>query len=136
MTKRKAKTAAKPSRRIAARAQRANRSVIRSPKPSRLRSLAASPLHEISPKGHIEPKLETSLVRFDFSSATATARAYQAKLLEMAQANMQFALEFGPRLASVRSPVELLRILEEVTKERITMFRKYSNEMVQLSMPR
>jgi len=136
MTKRKAKTAAKPSRRIAARAQRANRSVIRSPKPSRLRSLAASPLHEISPKGHIEPKLETPLVRFDFSSATATARAYQAKLLEMAQANMQFALEFGPRLASVRSPVELLRVLEDVTKERITMFRKYSNEMVQLSMPR
>jgi hypothetical protein len=136
MTKRKAKTAAKPSRRIAARAQRANRSVIRSPKPSRLRSLAAKPLHEISPKGHIEPKLETSLVRFDFSSATATARAYQAKLLEMAQANMQFALEFGPRLASVRSPVELLRVLEDVTKERITMFRKYSNEMVQLSMPR
>jgi hypothetical protein len=136
MTKRKAKTAAKPSRRIVARAQRANRSVIRSPKPSRLRSLAAKPLHEISPKGHIEPKLETSLVRFDFSSATATARAYQAKLLEMAQANMQFALEFGPRLASVRSPVELLRVLEDVTKERITMFRKYSNEMVQLSMPR
>jgi hypothetical protein len=136
MTKRKAKTAAKPSRRIAARAQSANRSVIRSPKPSRLRSLAAKPLHEISPKGHIEPKLETSLVRFDFSSATATARAYQAKLLEMAQANMQFALEFGPRLASVRSPVELLRVLEDVTKERITMFRKYSNEMVQLSMPR
>ena len=136
MTKRKAKTTAKPSRRIAARAQRANRSVIRSPKPSRLRSLAASPLHEISPKGHIEPKLETPLVRFDFSSATATARAYQAKVLEMAQANMQFALEFGPRLASVRSPVELLRVLEDVTKERITMFRKYSNEMVQLSMPR
>jgi hypothetical protein len=135
MTNRKAKTAAKPSRRIAARAQRANRSVIRSPKPSRLRSLAASPLHEISPKGHIEPKLETPLVRFDLSSATATT-TYQAKLLEIAQANMQFALEFGPRLASVRSAVELLRILEEVTKERIAMFRKYSNEMVQLSTPR
>ena len=136
MTKRKAKSAPKPARRVAAKAHRVNQPVIRSPKPSRLRSLAAKPLHEISPKGHIEPKLETSLVRFDFSSATATARAYQAKLLEMAQANMQFALEFGPRLASVRSPVELLRVLEDVTKERITMFRKYSNEMVQLSMPR
>ena len=136
MTKRKAKTAAKPARRIAARAQTANRSVIRSPKPSRQRSLAANPLPELSPKGHIEPKQETPVVRFDFSSATATARACQAKLLELAQANMQFALEFGPRLASVRSPVELLRVLEELTKERIAMFRKYSNEMVQLSMPR
>ena len=134
MTKRKAKTAAKPARRIAARAQTANRSVIRSPKPSRQRSLAANPLPELSPKGHIEPKQETPVVRFDLS--LATARAYQAKLLEMAQANLQFALESGPRLASVRSPVELLRVLEELTKERIAMFRKYSNEMVRLSMPR
>jgi len=137
MTKRKAKTAAKPARRVPAKAQRANQAVIRSPKASRLRSLAADPLHELSPpKGHIEPKQETPVVRFDFSSATATARACQAKLLEMAQANLQFALEFGPRLASVRSPVELLRVLEELTKERIAMFRKYSNEMVRLSMPR
>jgi|SRR6476660_4448410 len=135
MTKRKAKTAAKPARRVPAKAQRANQAVIRSPKASRLRSLAADPLHELSPpKGHIEPKQETPVVRFDLS--LATARAYQAKLLEMAQANLQFALESGPRLASVRSPVELLRVLEELTKERIAMFRKYSNEMVQLSMPR
>ena len=135
MTKRKAKTAAKPARRVAAKAQRANQAVIRSPKASRLRSLAADPLHELSPpKGHIEPKQETHVVRFDLS--LATARAYQAKLLEMAQANLQFALESGPRLASVRSPVELLRVLEELTKERIAMFRKYSNEMVQLSMAR
>jgi hypothetical protein len=136
MTKRKAKTAAKPARRIAARAQRANRSVIRSPKPSRMRPLAANPLPEISPKGATELRQETPVVVFDFSSATATARAYQAKLLEIAQANMQFALGVGPRLASVRSPVELLRVVEEVTKERIAMFRKYSNEMVQVSMPR
>jgi hypothetical protein len=135
MTKRKAKIAAKPARRVPAKAQRANQAVIRSPKASRLRSLAADPLHELSPpKGHIEPKQETPVVRFDLS--LATARAYQAKLLEMAQANLQFALESGPRLASVRSPVELLRVLEELTKERIAMFRKYSNEMVRLSMPR
>jgi hypothetical protein len=54
----------------------------------------------------------------------------------MAQANLQFAFESGPKLASVRSPVELLRVLEELTKERIAMFRRYSNEMVLLSMPR
>ena len=135
MTKRKAKTAAKPARRVPAKAQRANQAVIRSPKASRLRSLATDPLHELYPEFHIEPKPETtSVVRFDLS--LATARAYQAKLLEMAQANLQFALESGPRLASVRSPVELLRVLEELTKERIAMFRKYSNEMVRLSMPR
>ncbi|MBR1287149.1 Phasin protein [Bradyrhizobium sp. AUGA SZCCT0177] len=156
MTKRKATTASKPTRRlkIAAKAQRANSAVIRSPKPSRVRSVATDPIKS-SPKGHNDPKQEAAIIErpamalqektmsepelrkgFDLSSATATARAYQAKLLEMAQANLQFALEFGPRLASVRSPVQLLRVIEELTKERIAMFRKYSNEMVQLSMKR
>jgi hypothetical protein len=30
--------------------------------------------------------------------------AYQAKLLEMTQANMQFAFDFSQRLATIRSP--------------------------------
>jgi hypothetical protein len=49
--------------------------------------------------------------------ATANVRAYQAKLLEMAQANMQFALEFAQRFATVRSPVETLRVIEEFTSK-------------------
>jgi hypothetical protein len=73
---------------------------------------------------------------FDFSSAAANVRAYQAKLLEMAQANMQFALEFAHRLATVRSPVEILRVIEESTSKQIAMFRKYSKEMVELSTKR
>jgi hypothetical protein len=158
MTKRKATTASKPARspRIAAKAQRANPVIIRSPKPSRLRSVAADPIKS-SPKDHNDPKQEAPIVEspattlqdslkqtteselkkgFDFFSATATARAYQAKLLEMAQANMQFALEFVQRLAAIRSPVELLHVIEELTNKRIAMFRKYSNEMVELSMKR
>ena len=135
MTKRKAKTAAKPARRVPAKAQRANQAVIRSPKASRLRSLAADPLHELSPpKGHIEPKQETPVVRFDLS--LATARAYQQSCSKWHRPTCNLRLKSGPRLASVRSPVELLRVLEELTKERIAMFRKYSNEMVRLSMPR
>jgi hypothetical protein len=73
---------------------------------------------------------------FDFSSAAATAQAYQSKLLEMAQENMQFALEFPHRLAAVRSPVQLLHVIEEITTKRIAMFRKYSSEMIELSMKR
>jgi hypothetical protein len=56
-------------------------------------------------------------------------RAYQAKLLEMVQANMQFALEIAQRFATVRSPVETLRVIEEFTSKRIAMFRKHSKEM-------
>jgi hypothetical protein len=70
---------------------------------------------------------------FDFSSATATVRAYQAKLLEMAQANMQFALEFAQRLATIRSPVEFLSVNTEFTSKRIDMFRKHWKEMAELS---
>jgi hypothetical protein len=39
---------------------------------------------------------------FDLSSATASLRAYQSKLLEIAQANTTFAFEFSQRLATIR----------------------------------
>ena len=73
---------------------------------------------------------------FDFSSATANVRAYQAKLLEMAQANMQFAFEFAQRLATIRSPVEILSVIAEFTSKRIAMFQKYSIEMAELGTKR
>jgi len=40
-------------------------------------------------------------------------QVYQAKLLEMAQANVQFAFEFGPRLATIRSPFEFFALISE-----------------------
>jgi hypothetical protein len=73
---------------------------------------------------------------FDFSSATANVRAYQAKLLEMAQANMQFAFEFAQRLATIRSPVEFPSVIAEFTSKRIAMFRQHSKEMAELSAKR
>ena len=73
---------------------------------------------------------------FDFSSATANVRAYQAKLLEMAQANMQLAFEFAQRLATIRSPVEILSVIAEFTSKRIAMFQKYSIEMAELGIKR
>jgi Phasin protein len=69
----------------------------------------------------------------DFSSATANVRAYQAKLLEIAQANMQFALEFAQRLAAVRSPPEFLSVIAEYTNKRIAMFQKHSMEMAEFT---
>jgi hypothetical protein len=70
------------------------------------------------------------------SSANAIVRAYQAKLLEMAQANMQFAFEFAQRLATIRSPLEFPSVIAEFTSKRIAMFRKYSTEMAELSTKR
>jgi hypothetical protein len=73
---------------------------------------------------------------FDLSSATANVRAYQAKLLEMAQANMTFAFEFSQRLATIRSPLEFLNVIAKFTSKRIAMFGKYSKEMAEISAKR
>jgi hypothetical protein len=70
------------------------------------------------------------------SSANANVRAYQAKLPEMAQANMQFAFEFAQRLAAIRSPVEFPSVIAEFTSKRIAMFRKHSTEMAELGSKR
>jgi hypothetical protein len=69
----------------------------------------------------------------NFSLANANMRAYQAKLLEIAQANMQFAFEFAQRLATIRSPVEFPSVIAEFTSRQMTMFRKHSTEMAELS---
>jgi hypothetical protein len=73
---------------------------------------------------------------FDLSSATASVRAYQAKLLEMAQANMTFAFEFSERLVTIRSPLEFVNVIAEFTSRRIAMFGKYSKELAELSAKR
>jgi hypothetical protein len=161
MSKTKPATASKHSRssKIATKAQRVAQAIVRSPKDSHLRSVGAG-LTESPPERSNEQEAllvekpvafqqEALLVEhpatafqddgnnnstkgFDFSSASANLRAYQAKLLEMAQANMQFAFEFAMRLATIRSPVEFLSVTAEFTSKRSAMFRKYSNEMAEL----
>jgi hypothetical protein len=159
MSKRKPATAIKHSRspKIAAKAQRATQAIVRSPKVSRLRSAGAGTT-ELAPKRPDDSQQEALLVEnpvtvsqddckqtmtdndskkgFDFSSATANVRAYQAKLLEMAQANMQFAFEFAQRLATIRSPFEFPSVIAEFTSKRAAMFRQHSKEMAELSTKR
>ena len=53
-------------------------------------------------------------------------QAYQTKLLEIAQANMQFTFEFGQRLAAIRSPIEFFAVIAEFTSRRIDMVAKHS----------
>jgi hypothetical protein len=57
----------------------------------------------------------------DVSLANANVRLYQSKLMEMAQANMQFAFEFSQRLATIKSPVEFPSVIAEFTSKRITI---------------
>ena len=173
MSKRKLATASKHAHSTKIAAQQANQAIIRSPKDSPLRSVAAGST-ESRPESHNDSKQEAPLVEkpevplvekveallfekpttalqddckqtmtdndskkgFVFSSPTANVRAYQAKLLEMAQANMQLAFEFAQRLATIRSPVEILSVIAEFTSKRIAVFQKYSIEMAELGTKR
>ena len=149
MSKRKPATASKHAHSTKIAAQRANQAIIKSPKNSPPRSVTAGSI--APPERHNDSKQEAPLVEkpattfqddckqtmtdndskkgFVFSSATANVRAYQAKLLEMAQANMQFAFEFGLRLATIRSPIEYFAVIAEFVSRRIDMFGKYSREI-------
>jgi hypothetical protein len=158
MSKRKPATASKHARssKMVAKAHRANQAVVGSPKTERLLFVAAGS-NESPPDRHNDSKQEAPLVEeraivlqddikqtmrdnskkgFDFSSATANVRAYQAKLLEMGQANIQLAFEFTERLATIRSPLEIFGVIAEFTGKRIAMFGKYSKEMAELQIER
>ena len=155
MTKRKPATASKHAHSTKIAAQRANQAVIGSPKDGPLRAVATGST-ESPPVRHNDSKQEAPLVekpttalqddckqmmtdskkRFVFSSATENVRAYQAKLLQMAQANMELAFEFAQRLATIRSPVEILSVIAEFTSKRLAMFQKYSIEMAEIGTKR
>jgi hypothetical protein len=62
---------------------------------------------------------------FDVSSAPTTIWAYQRKLPEIAQANLQLAFEFIQRLASVKSPFEIPRVVAELTTKQLAMFQSF-----------
>ena len=150
MSKRKPAAASKHAHRpkTAAKAQRAVQDVVRSRKDRPLRSDGAgsteSPQpHEGTPRDENTAAALQEMTRDDLkkgsdllSSATANVRAYQAKLLEIAQANMQFAFEYAQRLATIRSPLELPSIIAEFTSKRIAMFRKHSTELAEITSQR
>jgi hypothetical protein len=151
----KRKPALKHDRRpkMAAKAPRAKQAVVTSPQNS---SSVTEDLTETLPEHPNDSPLEASLGQnpavaaqddfkqtisdnnskseFDLSSVTANVRAYQAKLLEIAEANMQFAFEFAQRFATIRSPVEFLKAIEELTSKRIAMSWKYSKELTELGI--
>jgi Phasin protein len=147
------KHARSPNKSQRATQARATQAIVRSPRNSRLRPVAAES-DESSPERRNDANQETRLVenpaialqddykqpvtdsdpkKSPFPLATANVQAYQAKLLEVIQANMQFAFEFAQRLAAIRSPVEYLSVIAAFTSKRIDMFRKYSKEFAELS---
>lgn len=140
----------KPARspKIGAKAQRSAQEVVRSPKhpppgeatfaDPKSRQGAASQEAGLAQNGATLPSeiVDTAKAGMFFPSATANVRAYQAMLLEIAQANVNFAFEFAQRLATTRSPIGLPVVIAEFTSKRVAMFRKHSKELSELSTKR
>jgi len=164
MSKRKSATTTKHPRNSKGAAQRSKQAVIRSPKDSRPLSVAAGST-ELPSERHNNSMREAPLVEEPanalvnpataaqehykqmmrdvdskqgsaFSSTTANVRAYQAKLLELTQANMQIGFEFAAKLAAIRSPVDIFGVIVELTSKRMAIFQKISIEMAELATKR
>jgi hypothetical protein len=124
MSKRKpARASKRAGPKIAAKAQRANQAVIKSPIDKRRRAIAAGSI-ESSPQRHSGTNQQATLVdnpataiqdnrhqtvtekgaRRGVDLATANAGSYQANLQEIAEANLQLVFEFTQRLATMRRP--------------------------------
>jgi hypothetical protein len=150
MSKRKPATVQKRARnpKMTARAQRNKQAIVRSPKESLPHSTAAFSV-EPPPELHDDAKRVVSIIepRADtlagdlsqrmtdsdptkgFALATADMQTYQAKLLEIAGINAQFAFEFGLRLATIRSPTEFFGVITEFTSRRVDLFAQHSKEL-------
>jgi hypothetical protein len=149
MSKRKLATASKRVRnpkKVAA--QRNKQAIVKSPKGDVLPSVAAvsmeprfglhdGPKHDVPSiatrvdtlPGDLSQRMRDSDPAKGFALATANMQAYQAKLLEIAQANGQFAFEFGLRLTAIRSPIDFFAVIMEFTSRRIDLFGQHAKEM-------
>jgi Phasin protein len=142
MSKHKPATASKRGRgrKIVARTQRTKQAVVKSAKNNPLRAAAAGSTESL----HDNPKQEALIIedrtppndprKGSDSLAMVYVQAYQAKLLEIVQANMQFAFEFAQSLAAVRSPFESFAVIAEFTSKRIELFLKHSKDMAELNI--
>jgi hypothetical protein len=150
MSKRKLTRVSKGARnpKKGAQAQRNKQAIVRSPKGNVLHSVSAVSV-EPRPELHDDPKHDVPIIetRVDalpseltqriedsdptkgLALATANMQAYQAKLLEIAQANWQFAFEFGLKLAAIKFPTEFFAVIAEFTSRRIDMFGQQAKEM-------
>jgi phasin protein len=147
MAKRKNSKASKNTRKnhSAVKAQLATQAVVRSRTNKRPVAAGATELEPSresnSPQVSIPENPATALQNQDnqilseganFPSMMANVQVYQAKLLEIAQSNLQLAFEFTERLLTLRSPAAFVGLVGEFTSKRTDMFWKYSKELAEL----
>src|SRR5690242_20217455 len=159
LSKRKAASAPKRARRpkVAARAQRSKQTFVRSPRrlrpdtsgwteppievhdearqetsiDNRARAVALEAILQAASQDDASQKMRenTSKNGLDLTLLIASVQAYQAKLLEVTQANMQFVFDLTQSVAVCKSPFEFFAVVAEFTGRRIIMIGKHSKEL-------
>jgi Phasin protein len=123
----------------AVKAQLATQAVVRSRTNKRPGATELEPSRESnSPQVSIPEDPATALqsqgnqILANFPSMMGNVQVYQAKLLEIAQSDLQLAFEFAHRLLTLRTPAAFVGLVAEFTSKRTDMFWKYSKEMAEL----
>ncbi|WGD55186.1 Phasin protein [Bradyrhizobium sp. CB1650] len=139
MSRRKLTKASKRAPKMA-RVQRNKQDVVRSPKDNSPHAVAAvsiepplqDPKHEAPvPAGaltDLSQKKDSEPMQW-LALTTANMPAYPSRLIEMAQDNLQFACDFGLKLATIRSPIDFFGVMSEFVLRGIDMFGKHSKDM-------
>ncbi|MBR1070490.1 hypothetical protein ABIF65_011560 [Bradyrhizobium japonicum] len=142
MSKRKLAKASKHAPKMA-RAQRNKQDIVRSPKDNSPRAVTAvsiePPLQDdpkqapviVPPAGaltDLSQKKDSDPTQW-LALTTANMPAYSSRLVEVTQDNLQFACDFGLRLATIKSPIDFFAAMSEFAIRRIDMFGKHSKDL-------
>ena len=97
---------------------------------NRAQAVALETILQASLQNASGPKMSDNIpaIGLDLFLPFANMQAYQAKLLEVTQANTQFAFEFVLRLARIKSPLEFWAVIAELTVRRILTVGKEAKE--------
>jgi hypothetical protein len=74
-----------------------------------------------------------SAARETANAVKSTVEAYQAKLIDIAKENMQFAFDFGQALVAVKTPVEFADVTTQYSKRQFDMFQEQTRELMALT---
>jgi hypothetical protein len=73
---------------------------------------------------------------FDASAVPEKIAAYQAKLLEIAKANVELSFAYAQAITTIKSPTEFTEISGEFSKKQVEMFKSHAKELTDFAMNR
>ncbi len=79
------------------------------------------------------PEQAAHALKETYSSTLNGAKAYQAKVLEFAQANANSAFEYAKQVSSAKSPSEFFELSNHHLRQQFETFSKQANELAMIA---